>query len=83
MLKKLKRPRSRPTVAPERYQAEFIPLAPIAAVTRSNDRLEEYVVIGGSTWPDPRTVNLGQVADGLCAIIEVEGPMIAKRAYDI
>ena len=72
-----------PTVAPERYQPELIPPALITAATRSNGHLEEYVVFGGSTWPDPRTVNLGQVADGLCAIIEVEGPMIAKRAYDI
>ncbi len=70
-------------LVPERHQPELIPAAPITAVNRSNGHIEEYVVFGGSTWPDPRTVNLGQVADGLCAIIEVEGPMIAKRAYDI
>jgi len=28
---------------------------------------------------DPRTVSAGAVAEGLCRIIEVEGPM---RAYD-
>jgi len=32
---------------------------------------------------DPRTVSAGTVAEGLCRIIEVEGPMLAKRAYDI
>jgi hypothetical protein len=71
------------TGIPERYQAELIPLAPVAVVTSSSAHFDEYVVYSGSAWPDPRTVNLGRVADGLCAIIEVEGPMIAKRAYDI
>jgi hypothetical protein len=42
----------------------------------------EYVPFKGAAGPDPRTVNIGPVADGLCAIIEAEGPMIAKRAYD-
>lgn len=43
----------------------------------------EYVSFRGAAGPDPRTVNIGPVADGLCAIIEAEGPMIAKRAYDV
>jgi very-short-patch-repair endonuclease len=44
--------------------------------------LADYVVLPGITVPDPRTVSIGVVADGLCQIIEAEGPMIAKRAYD-
>jgi very-short-patch-repair endonuclease len=45
--------------------------------------LSEYIVYEGTPEPDPRTASAGVVADGLCRIIEVEGPMIAKRAYDI
>jgi hypothetical protein len=45
--------------------------------------LSNYVAYSGPTGPDPRTVNIGVVADSLCLIIEVEGPMIATRAYDI
>src|SRR4029434_7162764 len=45
--------------------------------------LEDYVSFIGQAGPDPRTVNLNAVADGLCRIIELEGPMIARRAYDI
>ena len=71
------------TVVPERYQPELIPLAPPIAAMQSNARVEEYVVFSGSAWLDPRTVNLGRVVEGLCAIIDMEGPMIAKRAYDI
>jgi very-short-patch-repair endonuclease len=45
--------------------------------------LSNYVAYSGPNGPDPRTVNIGVVADSLCLIIEAEGPMIAKRAYDI
>jgi hypothetical protein len=45
--------------------------------------LSDYVSYSGSPGPDPRTVNIGIVAEGLCQIIDTEGPMIAKRAYDI
>jgi very-short-patch-repair endonuclease len=45
--------------------------------------LADYVAFDGATVPDPRTVSVGVVADGLCQIIDVEGPMIAKRAYEI
>jgi len=43
----------------------------------------EYVSYRGKATPDPRIVSLGVVAEGLCRIVEVEGPMIARRAYDI
>jgi hypothetical protein len=71
-----------PASNPRRYQAELIPLAPIGTMALSN-AVAEYAVYDGLSLPDPRTVNLSRVADGLCAIIEVEGPMIAKRAYDV
>ena len=55
-----------------------------SSVCRSaGTRLSNYVAYTGQSGPDPRTVNIGVVADSLCLIIEAEGPMIAKRAYDI
>ena len=56
----------------------------IARPTRSADALlSDYLAYSGPTGPDPRTVSIGVVADSLCLIIETEGPMVAKRAYDI
>lgn len=43
----------------------------------------DYAVYDDPVDDDPRTVSAGTVAEGLCRIIEVEGPMLAKRAYDI
>jgi hypothetical protein len=43
----------------------------------------DYVVFNDATAPDPRTAATAVVADSLCRIIEVEGPMLAKRAYDL
>jgi hypothetical protein len=45
--------------------------------------LAKYVSFEGWAGPDPRAGDVGAVVDGLCRIIEVEGPMLAKRAYDI
>ena len=45
--------------------------------------LASYVAYDGPVCGDPRTVNVGTVTDGLRRIIEIEGPMLAKRAYDI
>jgi very-short-patch-repair endonuclease len=49
----------------------------------ANRLLADYIAFSGTAGPDPRTATLGEVADGLRQIIDVEGPMIAKRAYDI
>lgn len=57
--------------------------APVREAGPGDGRLADYVAFSGTAGPDPRTVALGEVADGLCQIIETEGPMIAKRAYDI
>ncbi len=56
---------------------------PVNMVRTANSLLADYVAYDGPASPNPRTVNVGVVADGLCRIIEVEGPMLAKRAYDI
>jgi very-short-patch-repair endonuclease/phosphopantetheinyl transferase (holo-ACP synthase) len=42
----------------------------------------EYVVYSGSAGGDPRSVNLTVVSEGIMRIVEVEGPMLAKRAYN-
>ena len=41
-----------------------------------------YVRFEGEPGPDPRQASPAEVAEGLCRIIEAEGPMLAKRAYD-
>jgi very-short-patch-repair endonuclease len=43
----------------------------------------EYLVYSGSAGADPRNVNMPLVSEGIVRIVEVEGPMLAKRAYDI
>ena len=45
--------------------------------------LSPYPVFEGQAGPDPRSANLPQVSDGLCRIIEQEGPILARRAYDV
>ena len=45
--------------------------------------LAPYSEFQGPTGPDPRSATLAHVADGLSGIIQMEGPMLAKRAYDI
>lgn len=57
--------------------------APSSESRRAEALLSKYVAYSGPNGPDPRTVSIGVVADTLCQIIEAEGPMIAKRAYDI
>ncbi len=41
-----------------------------------------YAEFEGPTGPDPRDTIPARVAEGLCRIIQCEGPMLAKRAYD-
>ncbi len=57
-----------------------------ALAIQSHDRnslFAAYVVYEGPASDDPRTVSAATVAEGLCRIVEVEGPMLAKRTYDI
>lgn len=48
-----------------------------------NSLFAAYAAYDGPFGDDPRTVSAGMVAEGLIRIIETEGPMLAKRAYDI
>lgn len=43
----------------------------------------EYVAYNGPAGDDPRSVSVSAVAEGFARIIEVEGPVVAKRVYDI
>jgi Superfamily I DNA and RNA helicases and helicase subunits len=51
----------------------------------SNDSPQKfrYRVFEGEAGKDPRSINNEELCKGLCKIIEVEGPMLCKRAYDI
>ena len=42
-----------------------------------------YVAYTGTAWNDPRSVSVTVVSEGIVRIIEVEGPVVAKRVYDI
>lgn len=42
-----------------------------------------YVAFAGQAGPDPRECSVGEVADGLVRIVEIEGPILAKRTYDV
>ncbi len=55
---------------------------PIASPV-ANALFVAYVAFDGSAGGDPRTLNAGEIAEGLCLIAEIEGPLVAKRAYDI
>ncbi|NUM56502.1 MAG: AAA family ATPase [Candidatus Hydrogenedentes bacterium] len=84
---------------PERQQAETEPMpqAPAGDVSEDQPSLfsaqacaavcptdqAPYVNFNGEVGPDPRDASPARVADGLCRIVSIEGPMLAKRAYDI
>ena len=76
---------AQPSAATNPSAVRDLPMASdVPPVVRSSDPLlGDYVSFTGQAGPDPRTVNLSAVADGLRRIIEIEGPINAKRAYDI
>lgn len=43
----------------------------------------EYTEYSGPVGNDPRSVNVDIVSEGIIRIIEIEGPVLAKRVYDI
>ena len=43
----------------------------------------DYSEYAGAPGNDPRTVSESLVSEGIVRIIEVEGPVVAKRVYDI
>ena len=42
-----------------------------------------YTAFDGEAGPDPRHAPVEQVADGLCRIIQTEGPVLVERAYRV
>jgi hypothetical protein len=42
-----------------------------------------HIDFSGSTLENPMSGNNIRIAGGLCLIVEAEGPMLAKRAYDV
>lgn len=49
----------------------------------SNSLTSNYIEFKGDSMADPRVTPVGDVASGLLLVIETEGPVIAKRAYDV
>ena len=43
----------------------------------------QYAVYSGRPTADPRTAETTAISDGIVRIVEIEGPVVAKRAYDI
>jgi hypothetical protein len=58
-------------------------LVPAVKSPDSSLRLADYAVFAGPVGDDPRTASSGSVSEGIVRIVEVEGPVVAKRAYDI
>ncbi len=61
---------------------ELLP-KPRASDVKSKSLFPPYIAYEGSHVDDPRKVSVETVAEGLCRIVEIEGPILAKRAYDI
>lgn len=43
----------------------------------------DYKSFEGPPFRDPRNTEIYEIAEGLCSIIEVEGPVLVKRSYDV
>ncbi len=67
---------------PDRSSSESVVPGP-PTLTGEAGSCTPYASFSERAGPDPRQVHTASVADGLCRIIKVEGPMLAKRAYDI
>ena len=52
-------------------------------VTPVPNRAVPYSAFEGPAGPDPRHSTPAQVAEGLCRIIDTEGPMLVRRAYNL
>jgi Cdc6-like AAA superfamily ATPase len=64
---------------PRRDLQPTLPIGPQYARLPFSD----YMEYSGPPWNDPRGVGTSTVSEGIVRIVEVEGPVIAKRAYDI
>lgn len=52
-------------------------------VASSSSGVAPYVAFDGPAGPDPRHASKARVAEGLCRIIDTEGPMLVRRAYNL
>ena len=52
-------------------------------VASSSSGVAPYVAFEGPDGPDPRHASSARVAEGLCRIIDTEGPMLVRRAYNL
>jgi very-short-patch-repair endonuclease len=57
--------------------------APSLGLDGSGLALSKYTEYAGAPGSDPRSASTSVVAHGLVRIIETEGPVVAKRVYDI
>jgi very-short-patch-repair endonuclease len=62
---------------------EKAPPLPASDNVRVAMRQSPYTEYDGPKCEDPRTGNKSAIAEGLARIVDVEGPMFARRAYDI
>jgi very-short-patch-repair endonuclease len=58
-------------------------LVPSVRSREANLPLSDYAEYAGPAGDDPRSVSADVVSEGIVRIIEVEGPVLAKRVYDI
>ncbi|TRZ47912.1 hypothetical protein D4S03_10765, partial [bacterium] len=58
-------------------------LVPLVRSRHGSLSFSEYSEYSGSPGNDPRSVNMIVVSEGIVRIVEVEGPVVTKRAYDI
>ncbi|MFA4947865.1 MAG: AAA domain-containing protein [Candidatus Krumholzibacteriia bacterium] len=58
-------------------------LVPSVRLRNGSLSFSEYLEYSGSPGNDPRSVNMIVVSEGIVRIVEVEGPVVAKRTYDI
>ena len=74
-------PQEAPEPSPRRERRPR-PATPNPVSSRSSG-VAPYVAFEGRAGPDPRQASPTRVAEGLCRIIDVEGPMLARRAYKL
>ena len=72
-----------PIEAPEEEQQQQIRSPDLDPKQFLQESRVPYVTVEGKSGPDPRLAKPERVAEVLREIIDVEGPMLAKRAYDI
>lgn len=79
----LEEPAAPATVEGEEIGAPVVSFRSVSTASDSLPEMEEYKNYNGESTQDPRNVDAQTVAQGLMGIVETEGPMLAKRAYDV